>query len=67
MHQIKGGIVRRGKVFLIRMHKFGGLSLREAKQGEAETLDNFHTRLRSMAEACEFADETFEMEEQLII
>ena len=40
---------------------------RETKQGEAETLDSFHTRLRNMAKTCEFADEAFEIEEQIII
>ena len=40
---------------------------RETKQGERETLDCFHTRLRNMAKTCEFADETFEIEEQIII
>ncbi len=40
---------------------------RETKQGERETLDNFHTRLRNMLKTCEFADETFEIEEQIII
>ena len=40
---------------------------RETKQGERETLDGFHTRLRNMAKTCEFADETFEIEEQIII
>ena len=40
---------------------------RETKQGNTETLDSFHTRLRNMAKTCEFADETFEIEEQIII
>ena len=40
---------------------------REKKQGERETLDGFHTRLRNMAKTCEFADETFKIEEQIII
>eukprot|EP00794_Sanderia_malayensis_P005111 gene5111-biopygen4169 len=40
---------------------------RESKQGENETLDCFHTRLKNMAKPCEFADETFEIEEQIII
>ncbi len=40
---------------------------RETKQGDQETLDSFHTRLRNMAKTCDFADETFEVEEQIII
>ena len=40
---------------------------RELKQGEQESLDNFHTRLRKMAKVCEFHDENFEIEEQIII
>ena len=40
---------------------------RESKQGGNETLDCFHTRLKNMAKPCEFADETFEIEEQIII
>ena len=40
---------------------------RETKQGERETLDGFHARLRNMAKTCEFADATFEIEEQMII
>ena len=39
---------------------------RESKQGGNETLDCFHTRLKNMAKPCEFADETFEFEEQII-
>ena len=31
------------------------------------TLDQFHTRLRTMSETCEFADVEFEIEEQIII
>ena len=34
---------------------------------EQESLDNFHTRLRNMAKVCEFHDENFEIEEQIII
>ena len=40
---------------------------REQKQGEQESLDNFHTRLRNMAKVCEFHDENFEIEEQILI
>ena len=40
---------------------------RQAKQEQGESLDKFHTRLRSLAETCEFANPDFEIEEQIII
>ena len=40
---------------------------RQATQESNETLDQFHTRLRTMAETCEFTDIEFEIEEQIII
>ena len=40
---------------------------RKQKQGDQESLDNFHTRLRNMAKVCEFHDENFEIEEQILI
>ena len=40
---------------------------RKATQESQETLDQFHTRLRSLAETCEFADVEFETEQQIII
>lgn len=40
---------------------------RQATQEHNETLDQFHTRLRTMSETCEFADVEFEIEEQIII
>ena len=40
---------------------------RKATQESQETLDQFHTRLRSLAETCEFADVEFEIEQQIII
>ena len=39
---------------------------REQKQGEQESLDNFHTRLHNMAKGFEFHDENVEIEEQII-
>ena len=47
--------------------RYGVYRFRELKQGEQESLDNFHTRLRNMAKVCEFHDENFEIEEQIII
>ena len=35
---------------------------REAKQGNTETLDQFHTRLRKLAQTCAFNDADFEVE-----
>ena len=40
---------------------------RQATQACQETLDQFHTRLRTLAQTCEFQDTTFELEEQIII
>ena len=40
---------------------------RQATQESHETLDQFHTRLRTMAETCEFTNIEFEVEEQIII
>ena len=40
---------------------------RQTTQGDNETLDQFHTKLRTMSETCEFADVDFEIEEQIII
>ena len=41
--------------------------VRLAAQEIDETLDQFHTRLRTMAETCEFTNIEFEIEEQIII
>jgi hypothetical protein len=40
---------------------------REAKQEPSETLDQFHTRLRSLAQTCSFTDADFEVEQQIIM
>ena len=40
---------------------------RQATQESNETLDQSHTRLRTMAETCQFTDIEFEIEEQIII
>ena len=47
---------------LYEVYKF-----REAKQGAAETIDQFHTRLLSLAKNCEFSDVNFEVMVQVII
>ena len=39
---------------------------RQAKQESAETLDNFHARLRRMVQNCEFADPASEIKSQII-
>ena len=39
---------------------------RQAKQEAHETLDQFHTRLRSLAQTCNFHDVDFEIEQQII-
>ena len=40
---------------------------RQTTQEDNETLDQFHTKLRTMSETCEFADVEFEIKEQIII
>ena len=40
---------------------------RQLKQALQETLDQFHTRLRTAAQTCEFNDVDFEIEEQILI
>ena len=40
---------------------------RQTTQEDNETLDQFHTRIRTMSETCEFANVDFEIEEQIII
>ncbi|CAB4016472.1 Retrovirus-related Pol poly from transposon, partial [Paramuricea clavata] len=40
---------------------------RQAMQKPDETLDEYHTRLRTMAATCEFNDVEFEIEQQIII
>ena len=42
---------------LYEVYKF-----RQAKQQEGETLDQFHTRLRSLSQTCEFADAALDFE-----
>ena len=40
---------------------------REAKQETTDTLDQFHTRLRKLAQTCAFNDADFEIEQQIIM
>ena len=40
---------------------------RQTAQEPNETLDQFHTRLRTLSETCEFADLEFEIEQQIIV
>ena len=40
---------------------------RNTYQEQHETLDQYVTRLRTLAQPCEFADQNFELEEQIII
>ena len=40
---------------------------RQATQETAETLDQFHTRLRTLSKNCEFKELDFEIEQQIII
>ena len=42
---------------------------RQTKQNQEESLDQFHTRLRTLARNCEFADDNldFEIEQQILV
>ena len=42
-------------------------NFRKAQQNEGESFDNFHTRLRTLAKTCEFADADKEIKEQIIL
>ena len=42
-------------------------NFREAQQNEGESFDSFHTRLRTLAKTCEFADTDKEINEQIIL
>ncbi|XP_068670524.1 uncharacterized protein [Montipora foliosa] len=46
---------------------YNGNNFRQAKQKDGETLDSFHTRLRSLANTCDFADPDKEIKEQIIV
>ena len=42
-------------------------NFRKAQQNEGKSLDSFHTRLRTLAKTCEFADANKEIKEQIIL
>ena len=42
-------------------------NFREAQQNEGESFDGFHTRLRTLAKTCEFADTDREIKVQIIL
>ncbi len=42
-------------------------TFRQAIQGSGESIDQFHTRLRSLAQNCEFHDPDFEIQMQIVI
>ncbi|XP_068738119.1 uncharacterized protein [Montipora capricornis] len=42
-------------------------NFRQAKQKDGETLDSFHTRLRSLAKTCDFANPDKQIKEQIIL
>jgi hypothetical protein len=46
--------------------RYAVYQFRQAKQEPQETLDQFHTRLRSLAQTCAFHDVDFEIEQQII-
>lgn len=50
-----------------RNRRYEVYRFRQATQDTHETLDQFHTRLRTIAQNCEFHDPEFELEEQIII
>ena len=47
---------------LFEVYKF-----RQSQQGESETIDQFHTRLRTLSKNCEFADVDFEVMVQIVV
>ena len=47
---------------LFEVYKF-----RQAVQGQSESLDQFHTRLRTLATNCDFHDAEFEVQVQIVI
>ena len=50
-----------------RNRRYEVYTFRQAKQEQGETLDQFHTRLRTLAQTCEFSDVNFEMEQQIMV
>ena len=46
--------------------RYAVYQFRQAKQEPEETLDQFHTKLRSLAQTCAFHDVDFEIEQQII-
>ncbi|XP_068750720.1 uncharacterized protein [Montipora capricornis] len=42
-------------------------NFRQAKQKDGETLDSFHTRLRSLAKTCDFANPDKEIKKQIVL
>ena len=42
-------------------------NFRQAKQKDGETLDSFHTRLRSLAKTCDFINADKEIKQQIIL
>ncbi len=42
-------------------------TFRQAKQEQGETLDQFHTCLRTLAQTCEFSDVNFAIEQQIMV
>ena len=47
---------------LFEVYKF-----RQAVQGQSESLDQFHTRLRTLVTNCDFHDAEFEVQVQIVI
>ncbi len=50
-----------------RNRRYEVYTFRQAKQEQGETLDQFHTRLRTLAQTCEFSDVNFEIEQQIMV
>ena len=61
-------VTKRTSHFELQKNKlFEVYTFRKAVQGSNETLDQFHTRLRPLAESCEFHDLEFETQVQIVI
>ncbi len=50
----------------LQNRRYAVYQFRQAKQEENETLDQFHTRLRTLAQTCSFSNVDFEIEQQII-
>ena len=61
-------VERLNEYFKPQKHRlYEAYKFREARQDVSETLDQYYTRLRSLATGCEFADPDFEIMVQIVL